>query len=308
MPPTPQPTTPNPLIMVVWLSVPTRRIGDGDVPGVILSDENALRKKLEIHLVDDADVGWHGAKIVKRLLTPAEEFVALAVAAEFQVHVQLQGIARAEAVDLHGVVDHQVDWDQWIDLPRIAPEPLHRAAHRRQIDNGRDAGEILQHDARRHERDLGFRGSRRVPGSQTANILLGHDIPVACPQHGFQQISDRVGQGGDVPQSLIFQPRQSINSHGPAARLEGVSRGKRIVLGSLDIHGDHSPVSLMRQANSCAMLHSRKFTRRCLLEVRLLRSQRRLVTLTDDIRSRQVSTSLLCLRPDSPPANAPPVA
>ena len=34
------------------------------------------------------------------------------------------------------------------------PERLHRVAHRREVDDGRDAGEVLQQNARRRESDL----------------------------------------------------------------------------------------------------------------------------------------------------------
>ena len=69
------------------------------------------REVFEIHLVDDAGVGRHGAEILERRLAPAEERVALLVALEFEQRVQLEGVVGAEVVDLHGVVDDQIDRD-----------------------------------------------------------------------------------------------------------------------------------------------------------------------------------------------------
>ena len=77
----------------------------------------------------------HDAEIVERLLAPAQEFVALAVALELHFHVELPASRAAEVIDLHRVVDHQVDRNQRIDLLRVAAQPLHRGAHGRQVDH-----------------------------------------------------------------------------------------------------------------------------------------------------------------------------
>ena len=87
MPPTPQPSTPRPLIIVVWLSVPTRRVGQGHAALGVVRRKDALGQILQIHLVDDSDGGRHDAEIGERLLAPAEELVALAIALEFQADV-----------------------------------------------------------------------------------------------------------------------------------------------------------------------------------------------------------------------------
>ena len=87
MPPTPQPTTPRPLIIVVCESVPTSVSGIVDA---VVAREHALGEVFEVHLVDDADAGRHDLEGVERLLAPLEELVALAVALEFEVEVLLQ--------------------------------------------------------------------------------------------------------------------------------------------------------------------------------------------------------------------------
>ena len=58
--------------------------------------------------------------------------------------------------------------NQRIDLLRIAAEPLHGAAHGGQVDDARHAGEVLQHDAGRLERNLDFGRLRRLPAGQAA--------------------------------------------------------------------------------------------------------------------------------------------
>ena len=102
----------------------------------------------------------------ERLLAPAQEGVALAVALELELDVTREGRARSECVDLHRVVDHELGRDQRVDLRRVAAEVGHRVAHRREIDDGRHAGEVLEQHARRRERDLVRRLGRRIPAAR----------------------------------------------------------------------------------------------------------------------------------------------
>ena len=59
--------------------------------------------------MDDAGARRHDAEVVEGLLAPAQELVALAVALEFDLDVPREGVSRAEVVDLHRVVDDEVD-------------------------------------------------------------------------------------------------------------------------------------------------------------------------------------------------------
>ena len=116
IPPTPQPTTPSPLIMVVWLSVPTRLSGSATPSFTITT----LGEIFEIHLMHDSGGRRDDAEVLKRLLSPFQEFIALAIALEFLLHVVEEGGGGAVIVDLHGVVDDQIDRNQRIDFLRIA--------------------------------------------------------------------------------------------------------------------------------------------------------------------------------------------
>ena len=129
------------------------RVGEG--PAVPLLDHAG--EELEVHLVDDPRPGRHDLEVAEALLAPAEEGVALAVALELELDVADERAARAEDVDLHRVVDHELDRNQRVDLLRVAAEVGHRVAHRGEVDDGRDAGEVLEQDAGRRERDLAVR-------------------------------------------------------------------------------------------------------------------------------------------------------
>ena len=163
MPPTPQPTTPRPLTIVVCESVPTSVSGNACEDAVARLAADDAGEVLDVHLVDDAGLGRDDAEVAEGALAPAQEDVALAVALIFELAVQLEGGRLAEVVDLHRVVDDELDGLQRVDVLRIAAERGDAVAHRREIDDGGHAREVLQQHARRRERDLALGVLR--PGS-----------------------------------------------------------------------------------------------------------------------------------------------
>ncbi len=132
MPPTPQPSTPRPLIMVVWESVPDQRVGEGHRLAPSLSCViTHLGQVLQVDLV--ARCRWPaaprgssgrpagpsaGTRSARRLRWNSSS--ALAASAS----------GRGEAVDLHRVVDHQVHRHQRVDAARVAAQlrPRRRAS------------------------------------------------------------------------------------------------------------------------------------------------------------------------------------
>ena len=215
------------------------RIGERDRAGVVLAEEHDLGQVFEIHLVDDAGARRHDAEIVERLLAPAEEFVPLAVAGEFHVDVEVERVGRVEVVDLHRVVDDEVDRHERIDFLRVAAEPLHRGPHRGEVDHAGHAGEILQHDAGRLEGDFDLGRRFGLPRGQGLHVVLGDHVAVAVAEQRFQQHADRVGQGGDVAQAGVLELRKAVDAGGAAAGLEGVAGGKGI---GLQLDGTHAGV------------------------------------------------------------------
>jgi hypothetical protein len=152
---------------------------------------HTARQIFEVHLVHDADPGRHDLERVKCLHAPLHELVAFLVALEFQFHVLGQCVLVAVIVDLNRVVDHQVHRHQRLDQFRVFAHVVRHAAHRGQIGEQRYTGEILQHDARHHERDLLGARCVRFPVRQLANMLFGYFLAVAIAQHCFQHNADR---------------------------------------------------------------------------------------------------------------------
>ena len=126
------------------------RVGEGR--SVALLDDAC--EELEVHLVDDPRARRDDLEVVEGALPPAQECVALAVALELELGVAEDREPVRELVDLHRVVDHELDREQRVDLPRVAAEIVHRVPHRGEVDDRRDAGEVLQQHASGRERDL----------------------------------------------------------------------------------------------------------------------------------------------------------
>ena len=171
MPPTPQPTMPRPLIIVVCESVPTSV--SGYIHAVRAAVSTPLREVFEVDLVDDADAGRHDLEGLEGLHAPLQELVALAVAQELDLEVRGEGVGRADDVDLHRVVHDEVHRHERLDQLRVPAEALHRGAHGGEVHEQRHAGEVLQHDAGDDEGNL--RGARRF-GFQPARARTSSSV------------------------------------------------------------------------------------------------------------------------------------
>ena len=121
--------------------------------------------------MDDPGPGRHDPQVAERGLRPAQELVALAVALVLALDVEGERAARPELVDLDRVVDDEIGRDERVDEGRVATEVGHRVAHDREVDDRRDAGEVLEEHPGRHERDLGLGRLARPPGEQGLDVL-----------------------------------------------------------------------------------------------------------------------------------------
>ena len=125
--------------------------------------------------MDDAGAGRDDAKVAERLLGPAQEAVALAVALVLAGDVDAEGVGYAEGIDLDGMVDHEVDWKERVDALRIAIPASYFRAQCGEIGNDGDAREVLKENTRRQEGKLARRESPWRPGRERADIVLCDD-------------------------------------------------------------------------------------------------------------------------------------
>jgi len=131
--------------------------------------------------MDDAGVGWDGSEILERGLAPAEERVTLAVALILDQGVGFEGSLGAELVDLHGVVDDEVDGDERVGFLGIGTHLRQGVAHGGEIDHAGHASEILQQHAGGHEADLFGIGAADAAGD-IVDVPGGHAAAIFVPQ------------------------------------------------------------------------------------------------------------------------------
>ena len=134
----------------------------------------------------DPDPRWDQLESFERLLSPLEKLVTLPVALELHLQIEFQRARRPEKIHLHRVIHHQIDGHKWLDDFRVATQPRDCATHRREINNQRHTGEILQHNARHHERNLCVGWRFCVPVRQRLDILTPDLFAVAIAQHRFE--------------------------------------------------------------------------------------------------------------------------
>src|SRR5436309_10975970 len=95
----------------------------------------------------DADSRRNELESLESLLTPLKKLVTLAIALKLHVQIEFQRARRTEEIDLYRVIDNEIDRHERLDDLRITSEPLHGAAHRCEVDNQRNPGEVLHDDA-----------------------------------------------------------------------------------------------------------------------------------------------------------------
>ena len=200
---------------------------DVGLPVDVLAADDA-REVLDIDLVDDARARRHDAEVRERVLAPAQELVALAVALVLEIDVEREAVALAEVVDLHRVVDDQFYRLQRVDAGRVASELDHAVTHRREVDHGRDTREVLEQDAGGHERDLALGATLDIPPGEGGDVLLLDEGAVFLAQQVLQQDAQRVRQRRDPGEPGRLEGRQAVVVDGLASdresapRLEGV--------------------------------------------------------------------------------------
>ena len=203
-----------------------------------------LGEVFDVDLMDDAGSRRHHAEVSERLLAPAQELVAFAVALIFDVHVLFDGIGHAVLVDLHGMVDHHVGLDLRVDDLRVSPEFLDRITHGGEIDDARHAGEVLHDHAGRRELDLMARLGVRIPFEQCLDVIIGDVGAVDVAHQILDEDLQRVGQmvdAGKIRNVVVVvilasrgQSRQLIISQGHIPS-DAISGGTRSCDTSVDI-------------------------------------------------------------------------
>ena len=187
------------------------RVGHGDAPPVDLAQLHDACQVLEVDLVHDAHPRRHDAEAAKRLLRPAQQHVTLAVTLVLALDVALVCLGIAERVDLHRVIDHEVDRHQRINAHRIAPGARHCRAHGGQVDDRRHAGEVLQQHARRHEGALAIVGRwPSVPARQRLDVFVAREPRPGVADEVLEQDLDCHRQPRHVTDAAVCELRETV--------------------------------------------------------------------------------------------------
>ena len=167
--------------------------------------------------------GGTARKSVERRLAPLQKRVAFAIALELEIGVLCQRVVGSEVVDLHRVIDDQFDRLQRIDLFRVAAHRRHRVAHRREIDDARNAGKILQQHARRTKRDFFLVALRPDP---SAPALRCRRFVTERPSSNRSKFSSRIFSEYGSRASFVSPARSSAVE--TKVRIRAVADAKRV--------------------------------------------------------------------------------
>ena len=188
--------------------MPDTGIGVGEALPRHLAGEDHPGQVLDVDLVHDAGAGRDDLEVVEGGLAPAQELVALAVAAVLDLDVADEGVGGSEDVGDDGVVDHHLRRGQRVDLGGVTAQVGHRLPHGGQVDHARHTGEVLHDHPGRGELDLLARLGARIPRSQSADVVGGDVRTVLGSQQVLQQDLQAVGQllrtlDGIQPEDLV---------------------------------------------------------------------------------------------------------
>jgi hypothetical protein len=169
-------------------------VGVGQQLAADLAGEDHAGQVLDVDLVDDAGPRRDDLEVVERRLAPAQELVALAVAAVLDLDVLLEGVGATEDVGDDGVVDDELGRGQRVDLGRVPAQGGDGLAHGGEVDDAGDAGEVLHDHAGGGELDLGVRLGGRVPAGERPDVVGGDVGAVLGAQQVLQEDLEAEGQ------------------------------------------------------------------------------------------------------------------
>ena len=173
------------------------RVRVGGLLSFVGAGEHRAAKVLEVHLVADAGAGRDDGEIAEGALPPAQEGVAFFIALELLRGVQQECRRCAVFIDLNRVIDDEVGGLQRVDAPWVAAEGGDRVAHRREVDHGRNAGEVLQEDAGDAEGDLALGAGLHIPARERFDVGAFDEGAVLVPEEILEEDLERHRQGRD---------------------------------------------------------------------------------------------------------------
>ena len=100
-----------------------------------------------VHLVHDAGSRGNDAEVGECSLSPAEELIAFFIPFVFNLNIFGEGIWGTEVFDDNGVIDHHLSGVERVDLVGVSSQRSDSLTHGGQVNNARNAGEVLHENA-----------------------------------------------------------------------------------------------------------------------------------------------------------------
>src|SRR5579859_7160979 len=125
------------------------------------------------------------------------------------------------------MVDDEFNGEERTNALRIATDFVDRFAHGGEIHDCRNAGEILEQNARGHEGNFFFFCARR-PGGERFNVIGMNKSAVFTTEEIFEKDSQRKRKLCQVGDALLFEEFEALYIEGLRADVQFVARPKRV--------------------------------------------------------------------------------
>lgn len=164
----------------------------------VVAVEDNTGEILEVDLMDNTRAWRNNLEIVEGLGAPLKELESFPISGELELLVDGSGFRNTSSINLHGVIDDEIDGAERVDLARVASKTVHSVTHGSKINDGGNTGKILQDDSGGTEWDFSIilRGLR--PVENRLNVLLFHGKVVAVADSALKEDTDRVREGCDA--------------------------------------------------------------------------------------------------------------
>jgi hypothetical protein len=187
--------------------------------------KHAFGQILKIDLMADANAGRHDVEAAEGLLSLLEELIPFAVAFELHLHIQFERIRAVPVINLHRMINHQINRHERFDELRIAAQPHNGGTPCGEISQQRHTGESLEQNAGDDEGNLTGAFSLGRPGGQRPHVIFGNALTVEIAQHRFEHDAQADRQRRNRTEPFAFKLRilSPTRSHWVAKALAGTT-------------------------------------------------------------------------------------
>src|SRR6266508_4196036 len=175
-----------------------------------ISFPGVLCEKFKVDLMTDSDARRNHSEAIKGLCSPFQKLVTRVVALKLHLHVFPQRVFGACEVNLDGMIDYEINWNQRLDDLGIFMQTRNRGTHRCKIHKQGYASKVLEQHARYDKRHFLCSLSVGPPVGQRSHIVFRYFLAIAIAQNGFQNNPNAYWKFGDRANAFLFKLGQRI--------------------------------------------------------------------------------------------------